>query len=224
VRTPAITSFVFERPNDLTYLPGQYLQVIFDEKNRANTAINKLLSFSSTPGEQYIEITKRSSGSEFCQRLLALKPGDKVRMVGPKGDCVFCGEYKKIAFLSGGIGITPVVSIVGSIASKKLSTDVCLLYCTRTERDIAFKDTLDCLAKQNPNIKVVYTVDDEQPADNRISFGMIDKNFVLKHVPDYQERMFFIFGPPAMVKAMETICREIGCPPDKIKAENFAGY
>lgn len=145
-------------------------------------------------------------------------------MAGPKGDCVLCHEDKKVAFLSGGIGITPVVSILRCLANKKLSTDVCLLYSNRTEQDIAFKDTLDCLAQQNPNIKIVYTVDDQKPTDSRISSGMIDKDFVLNHIPDYQERTFFIFGPPAMVKAMEAICKELGCSPKKIKTENFAGY
>ena len=145
-------------------------------------------------------------------------------MVGPNGDCIFYEDYRKIAFLTGGIGITPVVSILGYIAAHSLATDAVLLYSNRAENDIAYRDRLNDYADKQPTIKIVYTVDYEKPTDSRISFGMINKDFVLKHIPDYRDRMFFIFGPPGMVNAMVKLCQELGCPPEKIKAENFAGY
>lgn len=223
-RTSAIASFVFATPAGLNFRAGQYAYIVFDDQNRNNRQLNKILSFSCPPGGETIHFTKRFSNSEFSARLWALKPGERIRIVGPTGDCVFYEDLNKIAFLTGGIGITPVVSIVGYIAERALPTDVYLLYSNRTENDIAYKDLLDNYAQKHPNIKLVYTCDYEKPTDSRISFGMINKDFVLKRIPDYQERTFFIVGPPGMVNAMVDICKSLGCPPERIKAENFAGY
>ena len=57
--------------------------------------------------------------------------------------------YEKIAFLIGGIGITPVISIIEHICDKKLSTDVALLYSNRNEDEIAFKKELHNWQSQN---------------------------------------------------------------------------
>ncbi|MCX5681074.1 MAG: hypothetical protein NT079_02135, partial [Candidatus Omnitrophica bacterium] len=75
-----------------------------------------------------------------------------------------------------------------------------------------------------PNIKVTHIVNSCVSGDKRYYVGMITKDFVLKQIPDHQERIFYIFGPPKMVDAMKSICQEIGCGQERIKAENFTGY
>lgn len=223
-RTSAVESFRFLPEEKIAFIPGQFLQVIFDEQNPDNKELNKYLSFSSAPGKDYIEVTKRLSESFFSQRLRGLKAGDEVYVRAPFGNCVFKDEYQKIGFLIGGIGITPVISILEYIVGKKLSTDAVLLYSNRTEADIAFRQELDYWQKSNKNIRVSYTITDCQPKDSSCEFGRIDKNLVLEKIKDYRERIFFIFGPPKMVEAMQALCIEIGCDGGNIKTENFVGY
>ena len=86
--------------------------------------MNKYLSFSSSPTNDYIEVTKRLSDSVFSQKLKALKPSDEVLLKGPSGNCVLKEEYKKIGFLIGGIGITPVISMIEYIVDKKLVINI----------------------------------------------------------------------------------------------------
>jgi len=208
----------------IDFLPGQFLQLIFDQENRNNSDLNKFLSFSSAPDKEYFEVTKRMSGSEFSQALAKLKIGDRVLVKAAMGNCTFRDEYKKIGFLVGGIGITPAISILEYITSKNLDTDVCLLYSNRTEEEIAFKAEIDNWSQQNPNINPVYVVTNCAPKDRKCFFGTIDEQFLIDNICDPKQRIFFIFGSPNMVAAMKNICLEIGCINDMVKVENFIGY
>jgi len=223
-RTLTIESFRFRPDQEIEFLPGQFLQLIFDQENRSNSNLNKFLSFSSAPGKEYFEVTKRISGSEFSEALVKLKIGDRILVKAPMGNCIFKDEYKKIGFLIGGIGITPVISILEYVTSKNLDTNVCLLYSNRTDEDIAFKTEIDSWSRQNPNINSVYVVSNCVPKDQKCFFGTIDQQFLMDHICDPQQRIFFIFGSPVMVTKMKNICLEIGCNKDMVKVENFIGY
>jgi len=211
-RTEQIKSSRFSCDEIVDFLPGQFTQVLFDEENKDNRALNKYLSFSCAPGKGYIEVTKRISKSEFSRRLDRLRPGDTVSFKPPMGNCVFRDDYKRIAFLIGGIGITPVISIIEYIVERKIDTDMYLLYSNRSMEDIAFRKELDLWKGQNSNLHIVYKV------------GRIDKDMALEHIPDLKERIVFMFGPSAMVGAMKNISFEIGCSRDMVMAENFTGY
>lgn len=223
-RTSSIESFRFSLKEKLDFLPGQALQLIFDEENKNNKEVNKYLSFSSSPSKEYIEATKRLSDSKFSQLLKNFAIGDEVLLRAPLGNCVFKDNYKKIGFLIGGIGITPVISIIEYIVDKKLDTDVLLLYSNRTDEDIAFKKELDYWQKINKNIKVFYIVTDCKPKDRIYIQGVINRDLILEKVYALKQRIFFIFGPPQMVEAMDNLCMDLGCRKENVKTESFVGY
>jgi len=223
-RTPTVVSFRFATQEKIDFLPGQFLQVIFNQADRADKNLNKHLSFSCAPGKDYIEVTKRLSQSDFSQRLQSLKNGDEVLFKAPLGTCIFKDEYQKIGFLIGGIGITPVISIIEYIMEKKLGTSVCLVYSNRNDEEIAFRQELDRWRGVNNNLRISYLVTDCQPKDQVCIFGTINKDLLKEKICDFQERLFFVFGPPKMVESMDGLCRELGCPRENVKIENFTGY
>lgn len=211
-RTETVKSFRFSCEGRTDFIPGQFTQLIFDEKDRANRTLNKYLSFSCAPGKEYIEVTKRISESEFSKRLDGLKEGEEVLFAPPMGNCVFKEDYEKIAFLIGGIGVTPVISMIEYIVERKMDTDACLLYSNRSADEAAFKKELDAWTSRAPGLRIIHKT------------GRIDKDAVVQHLPDRKERVIFMFGPPAMVGAMKDICLVIGCAKDMLKTENFIGY
>jgi len=223
-RTETVESFRFTPARKINFLPGQFLQVIFDEAKRGNKELNKYLSISNSPTKEYIEVTKKISDSQFSKRLLDLKVNDEVLAKLPMGDCVFKEEYKNIGFLIGGIGITPVISIIEYIVDMKLDTDVYLFYSNRTDGDIAFKKELDYYSSKNNNIKIYYAVTGCQPKDKTCFYGIIDKNLLTKKVCDIKDRMWFIYGPPGMVETMCSMSLELECRKENIKTERFIGY
>lgn len=223
-RTQTVESFRFAPEKRIPFLPGQFMQVLFDECNQGNKDLNKYLSLSCSPQREYIEVTKRLSESAFSAKLRALKPGDVIAVKAPMGSVVFKDEYKKIAFLIGGIGVTPAISMIEYIMEKKLETDVVIFYSNRNEQEIAFRKELDAWAAANPRIKLVYTITECEPKDKVCFYGVINQALINEHMKDVNERILFSFGPPKMAEAMKNLCVGMGCLPEKVKTESFLGY
>ncbi|MFH0731664.1 MAG: FAD-dependent oxidoreductase [Candidatus Omnitrophota bacterium] len=224
-RAPGVKSFRFKTRQGADFQAGQYF---FVKINVAGIEKSKHFSFSSSPTEsQHIEFTKRITSSEYSKALDGLKLGDLARLRMPYGSFTYKPEYKKIAFLSGGIGITPIRSICKFIADKKLGADIVLLYGNNKEEDIIFKADFDNMAAANKNIRAVYTLTapdiDKSKWTGRI--GYIDDKMITLEIPDYMERIFYLCGPPVMVAALTDILRnKLSLKPTSIVTENFAGY
>ena len=128
-RTKNVKSFRFEKPDDVTFLPGQWF---FLEIDTPNGTFKKPFSFSSSPTEPILEFTKRLTKSDLSKYLCnEARVGDEVFIRMPLGKLTFTGEYPKIALLSGGIGITPFKSIIKYATDKKLESDISLFYSNR---------------------------------------------------------------------------------------------
>lgn len=218
-RTPTVYSFRFKLEEKVNFIPGQFMEVIFGE----DEDLKHFLSFSSPPGKDYIEFTKRLSLSKFSQRLRQLNVGDEALFRLPFGNCVFKDEYRRVGFLIGGIGITPVISILGYIEGRGLKTDVFLIYGNRDIQEIAFKKELDDW-KERMALKVVYLVDEGGFTVPDVREGKIDKELLQKYVQELKDRVNFVFGPPKMVTAVIALLREMGIEEDKVKWEGFTGY
>jgi ferredoxin-NADP reductase len=220
-RTSDVTSYRFPKQKGLDYKAGQFFFVTIKQKDKELT---KPFSFSSSPTEpEHIEFTKKFTDHEFSLALKACRVGDWARIDAPYGQLTFEGEYPRITLLSGGIGITPFMSIIKNAADKKLESKITLFYGCRTEKDIVFKEELEELAKNNNNLKLVFVITEPSP-QWRGNTGIITAELVKKEVPDYKENMFYTCGPPGMVTAMEKLVENIGVPKEKIKKELFAGY
>ncbi len=219
-RTNEAESIRLQKPEGFDYLAGQY---IFLTLGRGDKQKTKPLSLSSSPTEDFLELTKQLTGHEFADALAALNVGDRVGVFGPHGTFTFNGEFNKICMLAGGIGITPQRSMIRYATDEALSTSIILLYSTRHEDSITFADDLTEMQTQNPHLNVIITITHPSAKWKGLT-GRIDKEFVEKTVPDYKERVFYTSGPPPMVDAMNTMLKAMGLPETHIKEENFLGY
>jgi ferredoxin-NADP reductase len=221
-RTHDVLSFRFPRPADLDYKPGQFFFVTLKQGDKE---LIKHFSFSSSPTEKdHIEFTKKFTDHEYSLALKAAKVGDWARIDAPYGEFTFEGEYPKIALLGGGIGITPFMSFCKNATDKGLSSKITLFYGCRTPTDIAFRKEFEDLAKQNKNIKLVFTVNQPAPPDWTGPTGIINTDMIKQYLPDFQENMFYTCGPPPMIAAMEKLVESLGLPKEKLKRELFSGY
>jgi ferredoxin-NADP reductase len=223
-RTHDIKSFRFAVSEDINFKPGQFFVVTIKINNKETS---KHFSFSNSPTEKgYIEFTKKITSSEFSRALDNLKEGDWARLKLPYGAFTFEGEYSKVAFLSGGIGITPIRSICKFACDKKLPSDIILIYGNNTENDIPFLEDFSQMQADNYRLKVVYVI--ASPLDKdawKGRTGFINIATIKEEIPDYKERVFYICGPPKMVEALESIISEdLGLDKEKVKLENFSGY
>ena len=186
--------------------------------------MTKHFTISSSPTERdFIEFTKKLTGSKFSNALEALKLADWAEIDAPYGDFTFEGEYKKMGMLSGGIGITPLRSICKYCTDMRLETKISLLYSNHSERDIIFRKDFEEMQERNKSLKVIFTV--SEPSENwNGQTGRINSEMIKREIPDYIERLFYTSGPPAMVDTMVNLLKDLGVPKKQIKKEEFPGY
>jgi len=220
-RTHDVKSIRLKVDHKKRFKPGQWFFITLDKDRE----IQRHLTISNSPTEiGYLEFTKKLTNSDFSKILETIKPEDWIKIKYPYGKFTFEGEYKKITFLSGGIGITPARSISKYIIDKKINTDMILIYGNRTEKDIAFKEDFDEMQQQYAKLKVVHILSEQKENwDGRK--GFINSQVIKEEIPDYNERKFYISGPPAMVEAMKKILTDdLNLSNEDIFTESFTGY
>jgi ferredoxin-NADP reductase len=220
-RTADVNSYVFSRPTELTYKPGQYFFVTIKQGDKELT---KHFSFSSSPTKkETFEFTKKFTDHEYSMALKAARVDDWARIDAPYGQFTFEGEYPKIALLAGGIGVTPFMSICKYATDKSLNSKITLLYGCRTENDIAFKQEFEEMQNENKNLKVVFVVS-QATSQWKGATGVITLDMIKKELPNYKENIFYVCGPPPMVQAMQKLIESLDLQKTQLKLEYFTGY
>jgi len=216
-RTPASVSYRFNVPNAFSFVAGQYMFV-----NLGQGLIHPL-SLSSCPEEtNFIEFTKRMTGSPYCKRLEDLARSELISVKGPSGAFNFDETDGNIAMIAGGIGITPIISILKSLEKqKKDNCKITLIYGNLNRDDIAFRDELEDL--KIPGFKLVHVLSDPSGVESAYK-GFVTVEIIAKEVPDYQNATYMMSGPPVMVKAMRKVTATLNIPSEQIRTDIFLGY
>lgn len=224
-RRADVKSFRFATPVDIDFRAGQIFLLTIRIKDRE---VSKHFSFSNSPTERgYIEFTKRITNSEFSQALNNLKSGDWARIKMLLGSLYLDENHKKIAFLTGGIGITCVRSMCKFATDKKLPMDIVLIYSNKKREDIIFFEDFTQMEAENRWFRVVYTLtsslSDTKDWEGRK--GRINVDMIKQEIPDFMERLFYVTGPPRMVDALSGLLIEkLKIDRDMLRVERFLGY
>ncbi len=224
----------------LDYTAGQY--AFFDIGGVHNDSKGPIRHFtiSSSPTEDFIMITTRIRDTPYKKRLSSLEEDTIVKVRGPQGKFVLHDDYSKPAvFLSGGIGVTPFRSMIKYATDKQLPIKIVMFDSNRNQENTLFKKEFDEYANINRNLKIVYTITEEEEKQKTQGTpssigqqwtgerGRIDKDKLTKHLTDdeIQNSIFYTCGPPGMIKAMQDIIQnDLKVPKDRIKVEEFTGY
>ena len=227
-RTQDIKTFRFDvnGRKDVRYRAGQFFFVTIKIDGRE--AVHHF-TLSSSPTETadkgYIEFTKRITNSEYSQALDAIQPGTWARVRGAEGDFILPRRQQNLAFLSGGIGITPLRCMLRYIEDKKLQYDVVLIYGNNTLENTAFRDELDEIAAAHDSIRVEYVLSGPDfPPHWEGKRGFITRDFITELIPDYTGRIYYLSGPLGMVLSLEEQLAQANIPQNQIKRDYFPGY
>ena len=227
----------------LDYKAGQF--AFFDIGGVYNDSKGPIRHFtiSSSPTEDFIMLTTRIRDSPYKQRLATLEEGTKVKVRGPQGEFILHeDDYSKtLIFLSGGIGVTPFRSMIKYATDMQLPLKIILFDSNRNKENILFKKEFDEWSNINNNLKIIYTISEKNQQERKSTsslpsietsnwegeYGRIDKKMILKYVDDktLKDSLFYICGPPPMIKAMKSLIQEeLEIPKERIKVEEFTGY
>lgn len=225
-----IMTFSLSR-SGMAFAAGQYAFFKLDGVSGDPKGPIRHFSIASSPTEQELLVSTRIRDTPYKQKLASLEAGAKIQAWGPQGEFVLHDDQSKHAvFLSGGIGVTPFRSMIKFATDKRSPVKITMLDSNKDQQNILYKDEFDSWASQNNNVKVVYTITEEQeaaPVNWRGERGRIDKAMLERHLTkdEIGSAIFYLCGPPGMLKAMQDLLqKEMQIPNERLKVEAFTGY
>ena len=224
-----IYEYRFKPVTPVTYTAGQYMELTLPLKKTDFRGNRRTFTIASSPTEDEVRfgIKQVEPTSAFKTALSNIHEGHQITGNNLAGDFVLPKDHRtKLVFIAGGIGITPFRSMLKYMTDKKQSRPVTLFYAVSNPKQIVYKDILE-QAKEF-GLKVVYVLTPVPGQEAAKSWkgeaGIIDEHLIAKHVLDYKERVFYISGPSAMVRANKKLLRDMKLPRDQIITDYFSGY
>lgn len=216
-RCDDVLTLRFERPPGYEFGPGQYflLTLATDEGEES-----KPFSHASAPEDEFLEMTTRVSGSAFKQALDASVPGESMLWIkGPAGRFGLDPDDRRYpVFLAGGVGITPVMSIVRHARAAGEDLGATLIYGNAVDQCMPYADEIHSCG--DGLVSCAFVV--ERPsAEWTGRKGFITAATVEGCVVDPHSRPFYVTGPPVMVSAMESVLDEVGVAKENRHIERF---
>ncbi|ENN84720.1 oxidoreductase FAD-binding protein domain protein [Rhizobium freirei PRF 81] len=221
--THDVKTFTFASPEGKSFAfeAGQYFLFDLDIGGEAES---RCYSISSSPCRRnaFSVTVKRVTGGKISNWLHDnIIVDSKVRANGPLGHFIRPSAQKYL-FLSGGSGITPVMSMLRELADTFEPADVVFLHAARTPKDLVFRDELTCHANRIKDLRLQFlpeTVAGETHWPGLT--GRISVEYVRLAVPDLAERIVMCCGPAPFMAAARNITAELGVPPSNYIEESF---
>jgi ferredoxin-NADP reductase len=222
-------AFQFEKPASWTYKAGQFVDITLLNPPETDAEGNtRGFSISSAPEEPTIMVTTRLRDTAFRRVLRKMPLKSEVRIEGPFGNLTLHKDATRPAvMLAGGIGITPFRSMIVNATKEKLAHHIFLFYSNRRPEDTAFLQEFQTLETQNPNFNLIATMTEvEKSSLWKGEVGMIDHKMLDRHLKAWYwaRPIFYIAGPPQMVRDLQTMLTKAGVDSDDIRTEEFSGY
>lgn len=194
---------------------GQYTSVTVEVDG---VRVRRCYSIASPPGSPLLAITvKRVPGGRVSAWLHErVRVGDIVGLGPATGDFVLpTPPPHRLLLLSGGSGVTPVMSILRDLADRDGIRDLVFVHYARSRADVVFGAELSAMALRHPGLTLHICLDDD-PATPR----GFDEAQLARLVPDFAERATFLCGPAPMMDRAERLWRGLDIA-DQLALERF---
>ncbi|MFN7166379.1 MAG: 2Fe-2S iron-sulfur cluster-binding protein [Pannonibacter sp.] len=223
--TADVKTFVF-RPEGggwFSYKPGQFVTL---ELPVPGGPVWRTYTLSSTPTRPFsASVTVKAQAGSIGTRWMfdTLVPGMTLTASGPAGHFSHWNHLaERYLFLSAGSGITPMMSMLRAMADTAPASDVAFLTCGRTPGDLLFRDELEMLARQMPNLELGLMVERKSAADRWHGLtGRIDMARLKFLVRDYRQREIFCCGPEPFMAGVRVMLEDAGFDMRHYHEESF---
>jgi predicted ferric reductase len=205
------------------HLPGQFL--LFKPKSIALPKERHPFTISSAPGGGTHVLTIRCSG-DWTQDIGRLAPGEEAVIEGPYGHfshtILAPRPETPLVMVAGGVGVTPMLSMLRALAAEGSTREVRLVWSNRTMDDVVYPEELEKLSGKLPNFRLTHVLT-RQP-DYEGETGRLDAERLGRLLADMDLRKAhaFVCGPPAMMQSVATSLRRVGVSRRRIHMEEFA--
>ena len=159
---------------------------------------------------------------DFSESVRDIEPGTAVFVDGPHGAfSVDRSQAPGYVLIAGGVGITPMMSVLNTLADRADPRPILLIYSTSTESELAYSDEIEAL-KRRLDLETRFVLE-EPPHDWDAEQGRITGELLERHLPEERFlRHCFVCGPNPMMDAVERALHAHGVPPTHVHLEKFA--
>ncbi|MFW9263076.1 MULTISPECIES: ferric reductase-like transmembrane domain-containing protein [unclassified Nostoc] len=176
---------------------------------------------SNGDNTEKIEFSIKALG-DFTNTIKDVSPGTKAFLDGPYG--VFTTDRYEdtsgFVLIAGGIGITPMISMLITHAERGDERPYLLIYASKNWEDITFREELDEL-KKKLDLTIIHVL--KEPAEDWSGeSGYVDKELLQRYIPKRRAtRQYFICASPKMMEQVEMALHQLQVPPTNIHMEHF---
>lgn len=178
-------------------------------------------SFSSSAMDhEQIAFTIKVAG-DFTRSVGDVAPGTPAYVEGPHGAfSIDRYDGEGYVFVAGGVGITPIMSMLRTLADRRDARRHLLIYGAPSVDDLTFEEDLEAM-RERLQLRIVYVLSSPSP-DWRGETGRVDVALLDRHLPrERAAHTYFVCGPPQMMDAVESALRRTGVPWQNIYTERF---
>jgi len=177
-------------------------------------------SSSAAAADGRVEMSIRNLG-DFTSEIYKVPVGQRVYIDGPYGAFTIGNPADMHVLIAGGVGVTPMMSMIRTLADQGDTRPVILLYGSKDWKSITFRDELEAL-KARLNLTVVHVLANP-PAGWTGEQGFINAEMFKRHLPPpYADHEYFICGPNVMMDAIEAALGEMNVPMSKYHSERYS--
>jgi len=200
------------------FRPGQFAWLKFADAPHALAEHPFSYSSSALRRERPTFTIKAYGG--FTRRVAQIQPGARMLMDGPHGSFSARPDAERFVLIAGGIGITPIMSLLRTAADMSDRRPFLVLYGSLRWERATFREELERL-RQRIDLRVVHVLT-EPPADWQGEAGFIDGALLERHLPrDLRGADLFLCGPSRMLAATVAGLERLGVAPEHVHAEQF---
>jgi predicted ferric reductase len=165
---------------------------------------------SSAERDGSVTLTIKALG-DFTSTIKDVEVGQRAYLDGPYGAFTIDRHRSPgYVFIAVGVGITPMMSMLRTLADRRNDQPLLLIYGSKTWEDVIFRDELEELKARLNNLRITHVISepsDDWPGER----GRISKEQLARHLPgDRNSRDYFICGPDAMMDEVERALTELG--------------
>jgi ferredoxin-NADP reductase len=223
--TADVKTFVFQTqdPSWFHFLPGQFVTLELEIDGKKVSRCYTIASSPSRPLCLSISVKALKDGLVSNWLHKTLKPGDRIKAYGPSGIFSFHNHLAdKYLFLSGGVGITPMLSMVRWLFDFGQHTDVTFIHCSQTPADIIARNEVETISARLPEFKVAYVCERPNPYGAWTGYtGRLNQLMLQLISPDFFEREVFCCGPEPFMHAVRDVLHSAGFDMHRYHEESF---
>lgn len=220
-----VVSLILE-PHDggpvMRHRPGQYIGICLTVDGQE---VRRNYSLSAAADGLRLRISvKREPGGLVSNHLhTAVRVGDSLALVAPSGNFVLRDGDRPLVFISGGIGITPLMAMLQTVvADGEPKRPVTFIHAARSGETHAFRATTDAIARAHPQVTTFYCHDTHfDGAATPHAVGHIDRAKLERWLPQDRDVDAYLLGPTAFMRVVRRDLTALGVPPTQIHFEFF---